>query len=105
VIAYNEAPASPSEVAERLGEPLGNVAYHTERLLEHGCLELVGTAPGRGGTKHTYRAILRYESRTTHGASCHGHCASLAGRAVSEIGRGVTAGRPSAASATTRELA
>src|SRR5215210_702137 len=83
LIAYNQRPASPSDVAERLGEPLGNVAYHTKRLVEHGCLELVGTSPGRGGVKHTYRATARYELEddawSELPASLRG---SLAGRVV-----------------------
>ena len=93
LIAYNQRPSSPSEAAERLGEPLGNVAYHTKRLLEHGCLELVGTSPGRGGVKHTYRATLRYELEDdTWGALPESLRGSLAGRAVSEIGREVASG-------------
>ncbi len=93
LLAYNQQPASPSEVAERLGERLGNVAYHTKQLLELGCLELVGTSPGRGGVKHTYRATVRYELEADTwselAASLRG---SIGGRAVAEIGRDVAAG-------------
>jgi DNA-binding transcriptional ArsR family regulator len=93
LIAYNQRPASPSEVAQRLGEPLGNVSYHTKRLLEHGCLELVGTSPGRGGLKHTYRATMRYELEDDTWSelppSLRG---SLAGRAVGEIGSDIASG-------------
>lgn len=93
LIVYNQRPASPSEVAQRLGEPLGDVAYHTKRLLEHGCLELVGTSPGRGGLKHTYRATLRYELEDDTWSelppSLRG---TLAGRAVEEIGRDIASG-------------
>jgi DNA-binding transcriptional ArsR family regulator len=93
LIAYNQRPSSPSEAAERLGEPLGNVAYHTKRLVEHGVLELIGTSPGRGGVKHTYRATVRYELEDDTWielpVSLRG---SLAGRAISEIGCDVAAG-------------
>jgi DNA-binding transcriptional ArsR family regulator len=93
LIVYNEQPASPSEVAQRLGEPLGSVAYHTKRLLEHGCLELVGTSPGRGGLKHTYRATLRYELEDdTWSELSPSLRGSLAGRAVEEIFRDIAAG-------------
>jgi DNA-binding transcriptional ArsR family regulator len=93
LIAYNQQPASPSDVAERLGEPLGNVAYHTKRLVEHGCLELVGTSPGRGGVKHTYRATARYELEDDAWSELPGSLrGSLAGRVVAEIGRDVVAG-------------
>ena len=93
LMAYNQRPSSPSEAAQRLGEPLGNVAYHTKRLVEHGCLELIGTSPGRGGVKHTYRATVRYEMEDDRWRelppSLRG---SLAGRIVSEIGREVASG-------------
>ena len=93
LIAYNQRPTSPSEAAERLGEPLGNVAYHTKRLVEHGCLELVGTSPGRGGVKHTYRAIVRYELEDDTWRELPPSLRnSLAGRIFSEIGREIAAG-------------
>jgi DNA-binding transcriptional ArsR family regulator len=93
LLMYNQAPASPSDVAQRLGEPLGNVAYHTKQLVEHGCLELVDTSKRRGGMKHTYRAVVRYEIEDDTWSelppSLRG---SLAGRIVSEIGRDVRTG-------------
>jgi DNA-binding transcriptional ArsR family regulator len=93
LIAYSQRPASPSDMAQQLSEPLGNVAYHTKRLLEHGCLELVGTSPGRGGVKHTYRATMRYELEDeTWRELPRSLRGSLGGRAVSEIGRDVAAG-------------
>jgi hypothetical protein len=93
LILYSQEPASPSELAQRLNEPIGDVAYHTQRLVEHGCLELVGTVKSRGGVKRRYRATRRYEfeDETWSGlaAPLRG---SLAERAVSEIGDDVAAG-------------
>ena len=47
----NERVASPNDMAEQLGEPLGNVSYHVKALVELDCIELVSTtpAPRRGG--------------------------------------------------------
>ena len=55
----NERVASPSEIATELGEPLGNVAYHTKILAENGAIEQVRTAPVRGALEHFYRAQIR----------------------------------------------
>ena len=48
--------ASPSELADALGEPLGNVSYHVRVLRELECLELVRVQPRRGALEHFYRA-------------------------------------------------
>jgi DNA-binding transcriptional ArsR family regulator len=55
----NERVASPSELADELGEPLGNVSYHMRRLAELECIELVKTTPVRGALEHHYRATAR----------------------------------------------
>jgi hypothetical protein len=52
---------SPSELAAELDAPLGDVSYHTRRLLEFGCVELVHSEPGRGGVRHSYRAVIQFE--------------------------------------------
>jgi DNA-binding transcriptional ArsR family regulator len=49
-------PASPNELAERLGEPLGNVSYHVKILAECKAIQLDRTAPVRGAVEHFYRA-------------------------------------------------
>jgi DNA-binding transcriptional ArsR family regulator len=59
--AYTGRVASPSQVATELGASIGDVSYHTKRLVEHGCLELVEVVRGRGGAKHFYRAVVPYE--------------------------------------------
>jgi DNA-binding transcriptional ArsR family regulator len=55
----NERVASPNEIANELGEPLGNVSYHVKTLAEMGCIELVNTEPRRGAIEHFYRAVVR----------------------------------------------
>jgi DNA-binding transcriptional ArsR family regulator len=59
LVALNLRVASPSELAEELGEPLGNVAYHTKILAENDAIEQVRTAPVRGALEHFYRATIR----------------------------------------------
>jgi DNA-binding transcriptional ArsR family regulator len=59
LIRLNEGVASPSEVAEELGERLPNISYHFRILHELGAIELVGTTPRRGALEHHYRAIMR----------------------------------------------
>jgi DNA-binding transcriptional ArsR family regulator len=59
LVALNERTASPKELAAELGEPLGNVSYHTRVLAQLGCIELVSTAQRRGALEHYYRAVMR----------------------------------------------
>jgi DNA-binding transcriptional ArsR family regulator len=51
--------ASPSEIAEELEAPLGNVSYHVRFLARVGLIELAGTEPRRGAVEHYYRAVGR----------------------------------------------
>ncbi len=51
--------SSPNQLAQELGEPLGNVSYHVKTLLEYDCVELVKTEPRRGAVEHFYRATER----------------------------------------------
>jgi DNA-binding transcriptional ArsR family regulator len=53
----NARVASPTEIAEELELPLGNVSYHVTELEKFGCVELVRTAPKRGATEHFYRGV------------------------------------------------
>jgi DNA-binding transcriptional ArsR family regulator len=48
--------ASPREIAEELGEPLGTVSYHVRGLRDAGLIELVETDGSSGGVQHFYRA-------------------------------------------------
>jgi DNA-binding transcriptional ArsR family regulator len=59
LVALNERVASPKELAAELGEPLGNVSYHTRVLAHLGCIELVSTTQRRGALEHHYRAVMR----------------------------------------------
>jgi DNA-binding transcriptional ArsR family regulator len=51
--------ASPSEMAEEIDAPLGNVSYHVRFLARVGLIELAGTKPRRGAVEHYYRAVGR----------------------------------------------
>jgi hypothetical protein len=51
--------ASPSELAQELGTPLPNVAYHVRVLAEYDAIELVRTEQVRGALEHFYRATRR----------------------------------------------
>lgn len=53
--------ASPSEIADELGAPLGNVAYHVRKLANLGFVKLVKKTPRRGAVEHYYRAEARPE--------------------------------------------
>jgi DNA-binding transcriptional ArsR family regulator len=54
----SEGPASPSDLAEELGEKVGNVAYHVRTLLELETVELLKTEQVRGTLEHYYRATV-----------------------------------------------
>jgi DNA-binding transcriptional ArsR family regulator len=51
--------ASPTELADELGEEVGNVSYHVKQLLKMEVVELVSERPVRGAVEHFYRAIKR----------------------------------------------
>lgn len=48
--------ASPSDLAEELSAPLGNVSYHVRILAKLGLLKLVRKRQRRGAIEHMYRA-------------------------------------------------
>jgi DNA-binding transcriptional ArsR family regulator len=54
-------PTSPRELAEKVGHPLSNVAYHVRVLKVCGGLELVRKRPSRGSVQHFYRAAVKPE--------------------------------------------
>jgi DNA-binding transcriptional ArsR family regulator len=54
-----ERTASPRELAQMLGTPLGNTAYHVRTLHQLGLLKLVKTTRVRGAIQHHYRALER----------------------------------------------
>jgi biotin operon repressor len=57
--AITERPISPRELADELGEPVNDVAYHVRKLRDMGIIEPAGTRPVRGATQHFYRAVRR----------------------------------------------
>jgi DNA-binding transcriptional ArsR family regulator len=56
-----ERVASPGDLADELGAPLGVVSYHVRMLRDYDCVELVRTEPRRGALQHFYKAIERPE--------------------------------------------
>jgi DNA-binding transcriptional ArsR family regulator len=56
-----ERTATPRELAAELGEPINNVTYHINQLLELGCIELAGTRPANAGrvVEHLYQVTKR----------------------------------------------
>jgi DNA-binding transcriptional ArsR family regulator len=57
--ALDERIASPSELADELGAPLGNVSYHVRQLAGLGLIKLVKRTPRRGAIEHHYKAVGR----------------------------------------------
>ena len=53
----NQKVASPSELADELDEPLGNVSYHMRFLADLKMVKLVRTEPRRGAVEHYYEAL------------------------------------------------
>jgi DNA-binding transcriptional ArsR family regulator len=45
---------SPSQFAEEVEEPLGNVSYHVKALFEADLLEVAELVPRRGALEHRY---------------------------------------------------
>jgi DNA-binding transcriptional ArsR family regulator len=57
----SERTATPREIAEEIGEPINNVAYHIKILQKLDCIELVKVEQAHGGrvAEHFYRASER----------------------------------------------
>ena len=53
----NQKVSSPSELADELDEPLGNVSYHMRFLADLKMVKLVRTEPRRGAVEHYYEAL------------------------------------------------
>ncbi len=51
--------ASPNELSQQLGQPLGNVSYHMRQLADLGLVVLDSTAQRRGAVEHYYRLAER----------------------------------------------
>jgi DNA-binding transcriptional ArsR family regulator len=57
--ALEERTASPSELADEIGAPLGNVSYHVRQLHGLGLIKLVKKTPRRGAIEHHYKALVQ----------------------------------------------
>ncbi len=57
--ALEERTASPSELADEIGAPLGNVSYHVRQLHSLGLIKLVKRTPRRGAIEHHYKALVQ----------------------------------------------
>jgi DNA-binding transcriptional ArsR family regulator len=57
--ALEQRTASPSELADELDAPLGNVSYHVRQLAGLGLIKLVKKTPRRGAIEHHYKAVGR----------------------------------------------
>jgi DNA-binding transcriptional ArsR family regulator len=73
---------SPSELAKEMEESLGVISYHTNTLVECGCLELVHTKPRRGALEHffgvTPRSFIGHQDWRRAPASLRGGITSAA---------------------------
>lgn len=58
---FFERIASPKEISEALGVPLGTASFHVQELLAADVIELVRTEQRRGAVEHYYRAKVRPE--------------------------------------------
>ena len=87
--------ASPKELAQALGEPVGNISYHVRILRDLDCVELVRTEPRRGALAHFYRATVRARLDAQQWAGLTaGFRRDRLSRALAEIvERAATAGR------------
>jgi DNA-binding transcriptional ArsR family regulator len=52
-----ERTASPSELSDELGAPLGNVSYHVRVLSDLKLIKLTKKTPRRGAIEHHYEAV------------------------------------------------
>jgi DNA-binding transcriptional ArsR family regulator len=59
LLLLNEREASPKQLANELGEPIGRVSHHIRSLAAIGAITLVRTEPRRGAVEHFYRAEIR----------------------------------------------
>jgi DNA-binding transcriptional ArsR family regulator len=58
VVIFADRVASPTEAAQELDLPVGDVSYHVRTLKEAGVIELVDERPVRGSTEHFYRTSI-----------------------------------------------
>jgi len=90
--ALEDRTASPSQLADELGAPLGVVSYHVRRLAALRFLKLVKRVPRRGAVEHYYTAVARPRiTNSVWGATPTIVKQATVGAALQEIGTQVNA--------------
>jgi DNA-binding transcriptional ArsR family regulator len=90
--ALEERTASPSELADEIGAPLGNVSYHVRQLHALGLIKLVKKTPRRGAIEHHYKAIARAPISDEAWAGTPGLVKeAVVGTSLGELGQAVNA--------------
>lgn len=90
--ALEDRTASPSELADELGAPLGVVSYHVRRLAALRFLKLVKRVPRRGAVEHYYTAVAGPRiTNSAWGATPTIVKQATVGAALDEIGTQVSA--------------
>jgi DNA-binding transcriptional ArsR family regulator len=89
--ALDERTASPSELADELGAPLGNVSYHVRQLAGLGLIKLVKRTPRRGAIEHHYKAVGRPQISDDAWAGTSATVKdAVVGAALGDLGKAVT---------------
>src|SRR3954463_4493583 len=89
--ALDERTASPSELADELGAPLGNVSYHVRQLAGLGLIKLVKRTPRRGAIEHHYKAVGRPQISDHAWAGTSATVKdAVVGSALNDVGTAVT---------------
>jgi DNA-binding transcriptional ArsR family regulator len=90
--ALDERTASPSELADELKAPLGNVSYHVRQLAGLGLIKLVKRTPRRGAIEHHYKAVGRAQITDDAWAGTPATVKdAVVGAALGDVGSAVTA--------------
>ena len=89
--ALDERTASPSELADELDAPLGNVSYHVRQLAGLGLIKLVKRTPRRGAIEHHYKAVGRPQITDDAWAGTPATVKdAVVGAALGDVGNAVT---------------
>jgi DNA-binding transcriptional ArsR family regulator len=84
--------ASPSELAEEIDAPLGNVSYHVRQLHALGLIKLVKKTPRRGAIEHHYKAVAQAPISDEAWAGTPGIVKeSVVGTSIGQLGKAVNA--------------
>jgi DNA-binding transcriptional ArsR family regulator len=85
-----ERRASPRELSDEFGAPLGNVSYHVRRLADLKLIRLVKKTPRRGAVEHHYEATSEAVIRDkAWGKAPEVVKKAMVASALDEIGRSV----------------